>query len=61
MASHLAGSGDELRCGSGKVLRSLLRDCRRHKCLETNVAVNSAIRQGTMGAAATVKCWVFKA
>jgi len=44
-----------------KVLRSLLRDSRRHKCLETNVAVNSAIRQGTMGAAATVKCWVFKA
>jgi hypothetical protein len=43
-----------------KVLRTLLRDSRRHKCLDTNVAVNSAIRQGTMGAAATVKCWVFK-
>lgn len=44
-----------------KVLRSLLRDSRRHKCVDSNVAVNSAIRQGAMGAAATVKCWVFKA
>ena len=43
-----------------KVLRSLLRDSRRHKCLDTNVAVNSAIR-GHMGTPATVKCWVFKA
>jgi hypothetical protein len=43
-----------------KLLRSLLRDSRRHKCQDTNVAVNSAIRKGANGlGSSTVKCWIF--
>lgn len=43
-----------------KVLRTLLRDSRRHKCLDANVAVNSLIRAGNNGASSIIKCWTFK-
>lgn len=43
-----------------KVLRTLLRDSRRHKCIDANVAVNSLIRAGNNGASPVIKCWTFK-
>ena len=43
------------------VLRSLLRNSRRHKFIDANTAVNSYIRAGSPDKPAIVKCWVFKA
>ncbi|MFK3649307.1 toprim domain-containing protein [Lysobacter enzymogenes] len=43
-----------------KVLRTLLRDSRRHKCIDANVAVNSKIRAGNKGASPVIKCWTFR-
>jgi len=43
-----------------KVLRTLLRDSRRHKCVDANVAVNSIIRAGNGGASPIIKCWTFR-
>lgn len=43
------------------VIRNLLRNSRRHKFLDANTAVNSAIRAGMMDKPAIVKCWTFQA
>jgi len=43
-----------------KVLRTLLRDSRRHKCIDANVAVNSLIRSGNAGGSPIIKCWTFR-
>lgn len=43
------------------ILRKLLRDSRRHKLIDTNLAVNSAIRGSDFDGSPTVRCWVFSA
>lgn len=43
------------------VLRTLLRNSRRHKFIDANTAVNSYIRAGSPDKPGIVKCWVFKA
>lgn len=43
-----------------KVLRTLLRDSRRHKCLDANVAVNSLIRANRGEGSPIIKCWTFR-
>lgn len=42
-----------------KELRALLKNSRRHKFIDSNVAIHSRVRQAN-NATATLKCWVFK-
>lgn len=44
-----------------KLLRDLLRNSQSHKFIASNVAVNSAIRDGDLTRPNTVKCWTFRA
>ncbi len=44
-----------------KLLRAYLRDSRRHKLIDANLTVNSAIKSTSTGAGVAVRCWVFKA
>lgn len=42
-----------------KVLRNYLRDSRRHKLIDANLTVNSAIKLDSLGKGAAIRCWVF--
>jgi hypothetical protein len=44
-----------------KLLRAYLRDSRRHKLIDANLTVNSAIKTTSTGAGVAVRCWVFRA
>ena len=41
-------------------LRKLLRESRRHKFIDSNVAVSSCIKTNAFSKPVTVKCWTFK-
>ena len=43
-----------------KLLRTYLRDSRRHKLLDPNLTVNSSIKTNMSGAGVAVRCWVFQ-